>query len=163
MVERDVLFFPGYDKTVLVNNLGNFFVQKISRIRSELDIEIIPATVDHDIEPPGNVPFFDVFELLSEDDVRKLIMNSTKKSCCLDPILLLECLDAILPVITKMINISLESGCFPNDWKEAIILSLLKKARLVSAFENLRPISNLAYVSIWSVQFTLKCMNICSS
>ena len=46
-----------------------------------------------------------------------------------------------------MINIPLESGCFPNDWKEAIILPPLKKARLDSAFENLRPISNLAYVS----------------
>ena len=60
-------------------------MQKISRIRSELNIEIIPNTVDHDIEPPGNIQFFDVFELLSEDDVRKLIMSSTKKSCCLDP------------------------------------------------------------------------------
>ena len=50
-------------------------------------------------------------------------------------------------MITKVINISLESGCFPNDWKEAIILPLLKKARLDSVFENLRPNSNLAYVS----------------
>ena len=49
-----------------------------------LFIEITPTTVDHDIEPPGNVPFFDVFELLYFQ-VLKLIMSSTKKSCCLDP------------------------------------------------------------------------------
>ena len=34
LVEKDVLFFPGYDKTLLVNDLGNFFVQNISRISS---------------------------------------------------------------------------------------------------------------------------------
>ena len=34
LVQKDVLFSPGYDKTVLVNDLGNFFVQNISRISS---------------------------------------------------------------------------------------------------------------------------------
>ena len=50
-------------------------------------------------------------------------------------------------MITKIINISLDTGCFPNDWKEAIILPILKKAGLESSFDNLRPISNLAYIS----------------
>ncbi len=59
----------------------------------------------------------------------------------------MKCLDVLLPVITKIIKISPETGCFPNDWKEAIVLPILKKAGLESAFENLRPISNLAYIS----------------
>ena len=61
--------------------------------------------------------------------------------------LLVKCLDILLPVITKIIKISPETGCFPNDWKEAIVLPILKKAGLESAFENLHPISNLAYIS----------------
>ena len=36
---------------------------------------------------------------------------------------------------------------FPNDWKEAIVLPILIKAGLESAFESFRPISNLAYIS----------------
>ena len=77
-------------------------------------------------------------------------MNSKKKSSYLDPVptdLLMKCLDVLLPVITKIINISLDTGCFPSDWKEAIILPILKKAGLESSFDNLRPISNLAYIS----------------
>jgi hypothetical protein len=84
------------------------------------------------------------------DDVRKLVVDSHKKSCYLDPVptdFLVKCLDVLLPVITKIINISLETGYFPRDWKEAIILPILKKSGLESAFENLRPISNLAYIS----------------
>ena len=81
----------------------------------------------------------------SSPDVRKLVVDSHKKSCYLDPVptdFLVKCLDVLLPVITKIINISLETGYFPRDWKEAIILPILKKSGLESAFENLRPISN---------------------
>ena len=77
-------------------------------------------------------------------------MDSHKKTCYLDPVptdFLVKYLDVLLPVITKIINISLETGYFPRDWKEAIIRSILKKSGLESAFENLRPISNLAYIS----------------
>jgi hypothetical protein len=60
---------------------------------------------------------------LTEADVHKLILDTGKKSCPLDPMptpLMLECLDILLPVITSLINLSLESGQFPNVWKEAI-------------------------------------------
>ena len=70
---------------------------------------------------------FDAFKLLSEEDFRKLIMNSQKKSSHLVPVptdLLVKCLNVLLPVITNIINISLETGCFPNDWKEAIVLPI---------------------------------------
>jgi len=50
-------------------------------------------------------------------------------------------------VITKIINISLESGIFSVSWKEALVMALLKKLSLDSVFKNLRPVSNLAYIS----------------
>ena len=46
-----------------------------------------------------------------------------------------------------MINSSLTSGHFPNDWKEALVTPLLKSTGLFADFTNLRPISNLQYVS----------------
>ena len=59
---------------------------------------------------------FSEFRLLSETEVHELIKSSTKTTCSLDPIptkLFTECLDVLPPPITKLINLSLESGYFP--------------------------------------------------
>ena len=85
------------------------------------------------------------FVLLSDSDVRVLILASNKKYCPLDPIptkLLIDCLDVLLPTIAKMINLSLAYGYFPAAWKSAIVRPLLDLA-----FKNFRPISNLQYIS----------------
>ena len=58
-----------------------------------------------------------------------------------------SCIDVVLPVITKIINLSLESGMFTGDWKCALINPLLKKDNLDLLFNNYRPISNLQFVS----------------
>ena len=42
---------------------------------------------------------------------------------------------------------SLESGFFPDIWKESIVTPLLKKQGLDLVFKNFRPISNLSFVS----------------
>ena len=44
--------------------------------------------------------------------------------------LVLSCLDSLLPVLTRIINLSLKSGVFATDWKEALILPLIKKENL---------------------------------
>ena len=134
---KDKITFPRHDEVVLVNELGKHFAKKILDIHSE--IENGTSLADNDdggfqcdayIEYSVNIPSFEAFKPLSENDVYNLIMNSKKKSSYLDPVstdLLMKCLDVLLPVITKIINISLDTGCFPNDWKEAIILPILKK------------------------------------
>ena len=73
-----------------------------------------------------------------------------KKSCALDPIptpLLIKSIDALLPVITEIINLSLQSGYFPPVWKEALVLPILKKANLNLVYKNYRPVSNLSFIS----------------
>ena len=65
------------------------------------------------------------FSSLSQEEVHDLFRTSNKKSCGLDPIptkLLLDCLDVLLPTITKMINYSLEYGDFSSAWKIALVL-----------------------------------------
>ena len=42
---------------------------------------------------------------------------------------------------------SLVNGYFPQVWKEALVKPLLKKAGLAADFSNLRPISNLKFIS----------------
>ncbi len=90
------------------------------------------------------------FDPISEDDVQKLIPNTGKKYCALNPMptpLMLECLDTLLPVITFLTNLYLECGLFPNVWRDAIGYPLLKKVDPGSSFSNLRLISNLSYIS----------------
>ena len=58
-----------------------------------------------------------------------------------------DCLDELLPILTTMINLSLESGFFPAIWKDSVVTPLLKKQGLDLVFKNFRPISNLSFVS----------------
>ena len=54
------------------------------------------------------------FSPLSEEEIRKLVLEN-KKTCALDPIpwsIRSLCLDELLLVLTKMVNLSLESGHF---------------------------------------------------
>ena len=46
-----------------------------------------------------------------------------------------------------MVNASLSTGHFPDNWKEAIINPLFKKGTIDFAYKNLRPVSNLQFVS----------------
>ena len=87
---------------------------------------------------------------MSESEVFDLITASSKKSCPLDPIptkLFTECVDVVLPPITKIINLSLDSSYFPRTWKCALVRPLLKKDVLPPVFKNFRPVSNLAFIS----------------
>ena len=60
---------------------------------------------------------------------------------------MIDCIDVLLPIITKMIDLSLESGLFADDWKCALVLPLLKNSGLDLLYKNYRPVSNLQYVS----------------
>ena len=53
----------------------------------------------------------------------------------------------LLPSITQITNMSLQSGIFPTDLKKALVTPLLKKASLDPEIKkNYRPISNLAFL-----------------
>jgi len=134
-------------------DVGNFFVQKIEVISADLDREA--SSADSPMTPyltcnSESTVSFNTFHTLSEDDVLKLITKSGEKSCSQDPMptsLVCKCLDVLLPVLTRMVNLSLQSGCFPDCWKHADIQPRLKKTNAEHVFSNLRPISNLTFVS----------------
>ena len=148
--DNRAVYPPVDDISNLANQLGTFFIQKIETIGSNLDnmAQGLPALLDDyaQVSPPP----LSKFSPITEEKVRKLINSSTNKSCILDPMptsLVMDCIYVLLPIITKMINLSLESGLFADDWKCALVLPLLKKPGLGLLFKNYRPVSNLQYVS----------------
>ena len=90
------------------------------------------------------------FDLLTSDDVLAIIKGSVIKSCSLDPLpvsVLRNVVADLLPSITQITNMSLQSGIFPTDLKKAFVIPLLKKASLDPEIKkNYRPISNLAFL-----------------
>ena len=82
----------------LANELGQYFTTKVERIRSQLN----SVDTQHTSIPSSTLTcqLMD-FDPLSEEDVQKLILNTAKKSCLLDPMpisLMLKCQDILLPV-----------------------------------------------------------------
>lgn len=76
--------------------------------------------------------------------------KSPSKYCQLDPaptFIIKDCIDVLLPFMTKIINTSLISGHFPQSWKCFSIIPLLKKPNLERNLGNYRPVSNLKYIS----------------
>ena len=89
-----------------------------------------------------------VFERASEDEIKKLILSSSSKSCDLDPIptsVLKNCLDIIITPITDIINISMESSTFPQNFKEAHVRPLLKKTYLSKKTEKVQACTQLKF------------------
>ena len=114
---------PNLDSKTFSNDLGKFFVQKTDTIRKQLDTDQQTDSYPEDDTSSADetMPPFPTFTMLSVRDVKQLIQNSALKSCPLDPkqsTLVSKCED-LLPVVTKIVNNSLQSGCFPEIWKEA--------------------------------------------
>ena len=94
--------------------LASSLYKKVERIRNELD-----STAAHS-SPAAETPSlcstqFGSFTPLIEEDIKRLIGKSSKKSCSLDPMptpLVVECLDVLLPVVSTMINLSLQTEVF---------------------------------------------------
>ena len=126
----------------LANDFGKFFAQKIADIRSVIKNQShLPVTINATNTVTASC--FSEFNLLSESEVFDVIKASSKKSCPLDPIptkLLSECVHVLLSPITKIINLSLDSGYFPRTWKCALVRPLLKKDGLPPVFKSFRPV-----------------------
>ena len=150
--EVEITSGPFHAKDLDICGITQFFVQKVENIRNELDLS---ASDLHDRVFDKLVALnasFDSFKQLDEEDVKHLIAKSNRKTSSLDPMqtsIVVQCQDILLPVLTRMINMSLNSGVFPAEWKVADARPLAKKWNLdtCTAFENLRPVSNLSYVS----------------
>ena len=103
------------------------------------------------VHPPFDPPKLTIFTQVTQDEIGKIISKSPTKSCLLDPLptfLIKECIDILLPSITKLVNCSLREGLVPDGFKKAVVTPLIKKASLpVEDVKNYRPVSGLSFIS----------------
>ena len=136
---------PTYESSKsLGDRFATFFSNKIMKIRERFSSSESCNTV----HPPFDPPKLTVFTQVTQDEIAKIISKSPTKSCLLDPLptfLIKECIDILLPSITKLVNFSLSEGLVPDDFKKAVVTPLIKKASLpVEDLKNYPP-------SIWTL------------
>ena len=140
---------PDASESVLANRFSDYFESKISKIRMEIDQVSEQGNKSYN-ESKMYAEEFTEFESLTEEEVKELFQNAPNKYCDLDPLptwLLKENIDIFLPMLTRIINLSLALGDMPDDLKHAVIRPLLKKLGQELIEKNYRPVSNLAFLS----------------
>ena len=126
---------------------SNFFVDKIKRIRSDLDnaSDITCSEFSNNVTVQSSLS---TFASVSSEEMRLIIKQLPNKSSSLDPIptwLLKECVEELLPIITTFVNRSMQEGTVPKALKHALVTPILKKDNMdPNILSNFRPVSNLA-------------------
>ena len=105
------------DKKVdsLFRNILTTFVQKIELIRKGLDEVQMLLSQNQKWTHTLNSQL-DSFRILSQNDVHEIICKSSKKAFNI----VIECLDVLAPILTKIVNTSVTTGKVPSSWKEAV-------------------------------------------
>ena len=131
----------------LADQFASYFSNKIKNIRDNFG----SIGTENDIHPPSDPPKINVFRQVSEEAFDKIIKTSPTKSCLLDPLptfLIKECIDILLPSLTKLVNCSLMEGCVPDAFKSAVVTPVIKKPNLPSNdFKNYCPVSGVSFIS----------------
>ena len=113
----------------LADQFSSFFSNKIKKIGDNF----APSATEYDVHTPSDPRKITVFKQVSEEAVVKIIKTSPTKSCLLDPLptfLIKECIDILLPSLTKLVNCSAMEGCVPDAFKSAVVTPLIKKPNL---------------------------------
>jgi len=130
---------------LLADNFADYFRSKVATIRASTASAALP-----DIRP-RLVPPLTSFELVTEEEISKLLFNLPAKSCSLDPVqtwFLKQLTVPMVPVICRLCNLSLQTSLFPSSLKHALVHPRIKKPTLdPGVVSNYRPISNLSFIS----------------
>ena len=133
----------------LSQSFATFFSDKIHKLHTALLSN--RACVSPHLPPPVTPPNFSSLNPINVDEVSKLLSQSPDTNCDLDPIptsLLKQCSSVLLPTITQIINLSLSTGIFPDQFKHCSVHPHLKKPKLDKEnLTNYRPISHLSFLS----------------
>ena len=136
----------------LAFRFSNFFSEKITHIRSEIDAAVVNRgfSVDFPLRFTRSVTFSH-FRLVTEADVLRY-MRETRKTCCsLDPIIvskLGEACEPAAPAVGAIINSFFDEGHFVASEKRGLIWLCLKKIGLdVNDWSNYSPVTNLTHLS----------------
>ena len=128
----------------LATSMANYFSDKIVSIRNILE----NLTISYDVPERrlNSEISLQKFNDITDSETVKVIKSYPIKTCKLDPLpspLLKESLTSLVPSITKIVNLSLQTSVIPGDLKQAVVIPLIKKPTLdPNVLSNYRPISN---------------------
>jgi hypothetical protein len=131
----------------MCDKFASYFASKIDKVRLS-----VAECVKQIRNPPllttkPSTLSLDLFRPATEAEVLKVIASSPSKTSPLDYIhtsVLKSCADVLAPLITRLINLSFQDGCFPEKFKQAQVTPLIKKPGLdENDPSSYRPISNL--------------------
>ena len=129
---------PFESNQVLAEEFTYFFVDKIKNIQDILNQYDLFELVANE-----SITMRKLFLPLSESEVHKLAIKMQTKSCELDLTptkLLKEYTEKFIGLLTNIVNISLESGVFAEEWKTALLHPLIKKGGLDIIKPNFCPV-----------------------
>ena len=148
--------YPDVKNRSLSDEFVEFFSDKVDKIVLSIEqikinekIEDSLDSID-DLSQNTLIKPLETFNLLSSNEIKRIISNTASKSSSLDPFptkLLKENIDVLIEPITSIVNKSLQTGTFPEDWKCAVITPIPKKNNQEPILSNFRPISNLSFLS----------------
>ena len=128
----------------LANSFADFFQSKIKNIH-----EMFVGIEAYNPET-NSISKLCQFTPMTKSEVKTVIMSMKSKSCEIDPIpthIFKQLLPLVIPIITKIVNLSLSKGEFCHTWKVAVVRPLLKKEGLDLIKPNYRHVSNLTFIS----------------
>jgi hypothetical protein len=150
---------PDYteDISVLASDFNSFFVDKIDKIREEMQEDVSPALC----ETTQNSFMYD-FEPATLEEIEEIIKETGIKCSPADllpQLLFKDNIDSLLPVIVQLVNLSLASGNV-DGIKLADIVPLLKDSGLdPNVLKHFRPVSNLTFIGKLIERVVLKRLN----
>ena len=142
----------GKDDLTLANEFTKYFVDKINIIRSnienDLGANIVRASYNANTEHEVALT---AFQSLSENDVLQLVNEMKCKLNTNDPIpltYLKKNTSHFIPILQHIVNLSLESGIFPEDLKHGTVSPVIKSEDADSELhKNFRPVTTLPFLS----------------
>jgi len=142
------------DSPYSADNFAKYFKDKVHSVRAST-----AATPLYNVPRRVTSSLAD-FTAVTVNEVAKLISSAPNKTRQLDPAptwLVKDMIGLLSPFITLLINKSLTTGCFPGEFKEAIVRPLLKRDGLdLTDLKNYRPVSNLPFLFKLLVQARLQ-------
>ena len=144
---------PGGEQTEeqdVANSFNKFFVKKISDLKEAIDPAHVKDPLEKIAEKVKNKNLRFSLKSVTTKMVTKIMKQmSKKKSKGNDGIsqeCLLQGLEVLAAPLTYVINNSIATGVFPDQWKEAIVVPIHKKGDQ-KEMKNYRPVSCLTAAS----------------
>ena len=129
---------------------NQFFVNKINTLKANIDKSNVKDPLEKIKNKVKDMNLKFALKPVTVKVVRKIMKQMKKKKSKGNDGITQECLllggEALADPLTEIINKSIETSTFPTQWKEAVVVPILKKGDTKDP-KNYRPVSCLAAAS----------------